>query len=183
MSGKKRTRLAQRALEKRYPNSGLYRNDGSTVLIWPIHYLPTPKEVYVSSDGVHLVVAFLNWDSDSISERGRAVEFFANGQLLAAYDESELLTGYLGREVLALFTGVARVTVVDAALDDPSGNYLLETNWGDSFRFDVTTGEIIESRTAGSVQIFLLCLMGTAAVSVVWLLRKVLMPNLKADQE
>jgi hypothetical protein len=45
--------LTQKEIEALYPQSGLYRNDGSTTLLWPIGFLESPKDIYVSNDGVH----------------------------------------------------------------------------------------------------------------------------------
>jgi hypothetical protein len=98
--------LRQNEIEDLYPQSGLYRNDGSTALLWPIGYFPPPKDIYVSNDGVHLIVAFLSWDGNA-SERGNALEFYASGRQLAVYNEDQLLVGYFARRLFSHFTDVA----------------------------------------------------------------------------
>ena len=89
--------VRQHEIEAHYPQSGLYRNDGSTELLWPLEYVPTPNRVYVSDDGVHLVVAFLDWDWVDAHDRSHAVELYDRGQRLAVYDEQQLLAAYPAR--------------------------------------------------------------------------------------
>ena len=137
--------LRQNEIEGLYPQSGLYRNDGSTALLWPIGYFPPPKDIYVSDDGVHLIVAFLSWDGNA-SERGNALEFYAGGRQLATYNEDRLLVGYLARRLFSHFTDVAWPTGTSANLDDDSKTFEIATNWGDEFRFDIATGRLIGSR-------------------------------------
>lgn len=135
----------ERQIEACYPQSGLYRNDGSKDLLWPIHDLTVCKDIYVSNDGKHLVTAVRDWDS-SCSDRGHAVEFYANGRQLAFYDEHNLLVGYLPRLVLSNVFGVAWPTCVDAKFDDGAKTFEIATNWGDMFRFDISTGKLAASR-------------------------------------
>jgi hypothetical protein len=153
----------QNEIEGVYPQSGLYRNDGSTALLWPIEYLPTPKDIRVSDDGIHLIVAFLNWDHEDVSDRGNALEFYAHGRQLAVYREHQLLVGYFARAVLSRFTGVAWPTCTGANFDDNSKTFEIATNWGDEFRFDIAAGQLIGSslpRTFWAVLIFILFVIG-----------------------
>jgi hypothetical protein len=169
--------LTQKKIEALYPKSGLYRNDGSTTLLWPIGFLESPKNVYVTNDGVHLIVTFLNWDIEDVSNRGNALEFYAHGRQLAVYNEDQLLVGYIARMLLSLFAGVARPTCTSATLDDNAGTFDIMTNWGDGFRFNIATGDLIASRLPWAfwtVLIFVLLMIG---LSVCWIWRRILRYN------
>jgi len=165
--------LRQQQIETLYPQSGLYPNDKSTVLLWPIEYFPTPKDIYISNDGVHLIVAFLDWDNDRVSERGNALEFYAHGQQLAIYREHQLLVGYLGRLLLSRFAGVAWPTCTSALLDDKAATYEITTNWGDWFRFDITTGKLVDSSTSWAIKAFCVLILTVVALSGWWLCRRI----------
>ena len=159
---------SQEAVEANYSQSGLYRNDGSTDLIWPIEYLPTCRDIHVSDDGIHVVSAFLNWDWESISERGNAVDFFAQGQRFASYDESHLLTAYVPRLILYGLTNIPEPTCTNAAFNDSAQTFEIETNWGDSFRFDVTTGRLISSTLAWSIKAVYLLVFAAVTLGSWW---------------
>ena len=89
-------------------------------------------------------MAFLDWDGDC-SNRGHAVEFYANGRQLAVYNEDRLLVGYLARAVLSNVTGEGWPTCVNARFDDKAEMFEIATNWGDMFRFDIATGDLVAS--------------------------------------
>lgn len=165
--------LAQQQIEGLYPQSGLYRNDGSTVLLWPIEYQPTPKDIYVSNDGVHLIVAFLNWDNDSASERGNALEFYAQGQPLAIYNEDQLLVGYFGRALLSRFAGIAWPTCTRAKLDDSSKTFEIATNWGDKFRFEIVTGNLVYSKMPWTLKAVFTLILIVVALTAWWICRRI----------
>lgn len=171
----------QEAVEAKYSQSGLYRNDGSTDLIWPIEYLPTCKDIHVSDDGVHVVSAFLNWDWESISERGSAVDFFAQGQRFASYYESQLLTAYVPRLVLHGLMNIPEPTCTNATFNEGAQTFDIETNWGDSFRFDVTTGKLIGSTLAWSIEAVYLLVVAAVTLGSWWFWRRFRRTNAKTD--
>ena len=165
----------QDRIEAKYKRSGLYRNDGSTELLWPIDYLSTAKEIQVCNDGIHLVVTFLNWNS-RVSDHGNAVEFYERGTQLARYDESDLLACYQTRLLASKLTVTSWPEGTDAVLDEPSGMFTLRTNWGDAFQFDFRTGELVGSRVpsplivlASFIAIFILLML----LSLGWWLRSI----------
>jgi hypothetical protein len=165
--------LTQNEIEGLYSQSGLYRNDRSTTLLWPIGFLESPKDIYVSNDGVHLIVTFLNWDSEDVSNRGNALEFYAHGRQLAVYNEDQLLVGYLARALLSRFAGVAWPTCISAKLDDNSGTFEIATNWGDGFRFDIATGSLIESSLPWAFWTVLIVILFVIALSGWWFWRRI----------
>jgi hypothetical protein len=131
----------QQQIEGTYRRSGLYRNDGSTTLLWPIPYISISKDTYVADDGVHLVVAFLDW-TGSASDRGNAFEFYTAGRLVAAYNEHDVLPSYWGRAILAQVFGASRPTCTAAQLDNQRRVFEVTTTQGDTIGFDFTTGQL-----------------------------------------
>jgi hypothetical protein len=158
----------QEAIESQYSQSGLYLNDGSTTLLWPIGYLPTCKNIYVSDDGVHLVVAFLNWDWQDISDRGHAVDFYERGEPIASYYEDQLLTAYFPRRVLHRLVKIPEPTCSEATFIDKAHTFEIKTNWGDSFQFDVWTGHPVGSTLAWGIKGFYLSMLLAASLGVSW---------------
>ena len=59
---------AQKAIEAKYSQGGLYRNDGSTQLLWPMPYISMCQEIFVANDGMHVVAA--DGIASSCSESG-----------------------------------------------------------------------------------------------------------------
>ncbi|MEX2172379.1 MAG: hypothetical protein WD851_23870 [Pirellulales bacterium] len=159
-------------IEARYPQSGLYRNKGTTALLWPISYLSVSKEIYVANDGVHIVVAFLNWELDNVSDRGNALEFYAHGQQLAAYRENEFLVGYLGRVVLSSYAGADWPTSKTARLYSNSSIFELTTNQGDTLGFDIRTGQVAYSSSPWTFFI-LAPILTVSALTTWWLWRRI----------
>jgi hypothetical protein len=142
-------------------------------MLWPIEYLSVSKDIYVSNDGVHLVVAFLPWEVGNCSDRGNALEFYANGQPLSVFNEDRLLVGYLGRRLLSLYAGVPHPTCTNAKLDDGAATFEITTNWGDAFRFDIATGKLVESTTSWSIKASLLLVLLLIALSGLWMWRRI----------
>ena len=127
-----------RAIRETYPESGLYRNDGSSTPLWTVDWYA--GDVILLSDGVHMV-------RESVWVRSPdepIVSFFANGELLKSYTVSDVVPfpetlepgqwGHLSWwDSPPEYLADARQYEIQAKQD---GYYL----------FDVTTGEIIEER-------------------------------------
>jgi hypothetical protein len=127
-----------RAIRLTYPQSGLYRNDGSTAPLWAVDWYAYEGNVDVASDGVHLV----RRDGGGSMESS-AFSFFANGRLVRRYTIGELVdAGWrLDRSVTRLFWSKHE------AFDDAALRYVVDTADGNAFVFDVATGAILsESR-------------------------------------
>ena len=124
---------ASREIRQAYPASGLYPNDGSTVPLWTVDWYA--GRVDVASDGVHLV-RHGPW---AMATSDEALSFHANGQLLRSYvinvlvdDKSKL------RRSVSHFDWRS-----SGRFDDSRLEYTLETVDGNTFTFDVRTGQIV----------------------------------------
>jgi hypothetical protein len=168
-------------IEDHYSQSGLYRNDGSTELLWPIEYLSVLKDIFVSDDGVHLIVLFPNWECDTCSDRGDALAFYAHGQQLSRYREDILLAGYWGRCLLSCYAGAPWTTCTSAKFDDKKREFEIATNWGDMFRFDITTGKVIDSITSSSVKTTFFVTVVLIGSSVWWVMRRLVRVDTSRD--
>jgi hypothetical protein len=125
-------------IRKKYPGSGLYRNDGSTTPLWPVYWYSF--EVYPSSDGRHVVR--MGPRASYIGEL--AVSFHDNGKEIKAYrikdlvlDESKLehtVSHFFWRSSLHY--------------DDGQGILFLKTKDDRSYRFSIKTGESMPERNA-----------------------------------
>lgn len=168
-----KTLAEQDRLEAKYPRSGLYRNDGTTELLWPMEYLSRAKKIYVCNDGIHLVVTFLNWDS-GISDRGSALGFYKNGVLQKSYHEQDLLACYYTRHIASNVSGTSRAEGMDAVLDEAAGTFDFRTNWGDAFQFDIQSGKLLSARGPWTLQAIAGALVGVFVVLlfVGWILWK-----------
>jgi hypothetical protein len=161
--------VRQHEIEAHYPQSGLYQNDGSISVLWPLEYVPTPNRVYVSDDGKHLVIAFLDWNWEDAHDRSHAVELYAHGQPLATYNEDQLLVGYPARVLVGRFVESAFPTCTGAKLDDKSKTFEISTNWGDTFRFDILSGKLVDATLSWSIKaVFASVLLLAVAVIGGW---------------
>ena len=124
---------AARKLRQTYPASGLYPNDGSTVPLWTVDWYA--RQVDVASDGIHLVRRG-PW---AMATSDEAVSFFANGQLVRSY-----IINWLVDDKSKLHRSVAHFEWQSSGqFDDARLEYTLQTVDGNSFTFEVRTGQIV----------------------------------------
>ena len=144
-----------------YSQSGLYRNDGSTVPLWTVDWYTYGVEI--ASDGVHLI-RHGPWASSTEQE---AVSFFANGKLLKTYQIRELVDN----PALLQHTFSHFFWLEDGRFDDDRLEYTLRTKDGNQFVFDVRTGEIVsKSRPARSFLWSTSAVVGASAAGILaWL--------------
>jgi hypothetical protein len=122
------------ALWKKYTRSGLYRNDGSGKPLWTIKGYS--RRAFPASDGVHLVCVsqfgggFESWK--------QAVRFYASGQLIRAYSVDDLTTSWLLSD-----SPSGRIWFRQDRFDEANLQYTVWTSDGNSFTFDIRTGEIV----------------------------------------
>ncbi len=128
-------------------------------MLWPIDYLSTANDVYVCNDGVHLVVAFLDWNSGA-SDGGNAIEFYSSGRLLDSYSEDDLVVAFWPRIFASNITSSEFPTGELDELDESAQSYEMQINWGDVVKFDITTGKIVESRMPWILNAFSIATVG-----------------------
>jgi hypothetical protein len=148
-----------RAVRSTYPRSGMYRNDGSITPLWTVDWYA--KRVDVASDGVHLV-RHGPWASRTTDE---ALTVFANGAALRGYRVNELVD-----LPFLLPHSVSHFDWVDTeGFDDANMRYRVKTLDGNSFVFDVKSGQILSSsrrawmRLSGAVLVVLLSVVAIVA--------------------
>lgn len=133
-------------LRDKYPQSGLYRNDGSTTPLWAVDW--HAGEVYPSSDGKHLVEMgpwARVWDEKDLEPGGPAlkqlaVAFHENGKLLKEYTIGEVVDDAKKLPKTVSHFGWKK----DVELDEGLGRFTVTTLEGKRFVFDITSGEIVE---------------------------------------
>jgi len=122
------------AIRKKYKQSGLYLNDGSTNPLWTVDWYGS---VVPYSDGVHLI----RIGPPASTSQQEAISFFANGRLLKSYKIRELVDFPL----LTHYTESHLTWRSDTSLDDRNKRYHLRTVLGESYTFDITTGQMVSS--------------------------------------
>jgi hypothetical protein len=124
----------------KYPVSGLYRNDGSPQLLWPLQYMSWRQGITLSSDGHHLVV-WGEWASDNKTYSDRALSFYADGQLLTTYTVRDLVA-----YPEDLPHSVSHYQwLLESALDDTRGLLNIETCNHEKYAFSLNTGQPVSS--------------------------------------
>jgi hypothetical protein len=130
----------EKAIEAKYSQSGLYRNDGSTQPLWLIPYLSACRDIFVSNDGRHVVAAKMMkstcWDNES-----DFLVFYKSGKKIAGYDDGEVLPCIWMRVILMHWLRVHLPYDESSSLDDEAGEFCIETNQGDVLAFDLATGK------------------------------------------
>jgi hypothetical protein len=125
-------------LRKKYGQSGLYRNDGSTVPLWTVRGYS--RKAYPASDGVHLVCVSQFYGGGSPA--GQVVGFFAHGKPTGVYSADELTSAF----ILLPSSASGTIWLRDDDFDEANLKYSVSTYDGNSFTFDVRTGAVVSSR-------------------------------------
>jgi hypothetical protein len=120
-------------LRNRYPQSGLYLNDGSATLLWSVDWYT--YNVDVSSDGHHVVGWFEPRGAYDV-----ALAFYENGRSVKEYSINDLKSNYADLEGITW--------VKEEIFDDHQGQLWVRTIDDQEYRFDITTGEIISQTNA-----------------------------------
>jgi hypothetical protein len=150
-------------LRQRYPVSGLYRNDGSTNLLWamPHNFLAA---ALIANDGKHLVA----FDSDDPGVGRSVLAFYATGKLVRSYTLGDLVAFPF---LLPTESGPSRPWCLSYALDDASGRLTVITKLRDRYVFDLATGRIVSSfrpsRLLAGLLVTVLIIVGALALRAV----------------
>jgi hypothetical protein len=138
---------AGKEVRQAYPQSGMYRNDGSTDPLWTVDWYA--QAVELAADGVHLVRpgpwAWLRRDeAKRIPDLDQeAVNFFAAGRLIRTYQIGELVD-----QPDRLPISVSHFQWVASKQLSGEFEYTVTTRDGNHFVFDIRTGAILsESRS------------------------------------
>lgn len=124
-----------RKVRSKYHQSGLYFNDGSTNALWTVDWYA--HNVELSADGMHLVRRG-PWASTLKEE---ALSFFAKGELLKSYRIDQLADYPSLMPRSASHFSWKKMS----SMDDKNKSYHLRTIHGETYRFDITTGQIVSS--------------------------------------
>ena len=137
-----------RNLRRKYAQAGLYKNDSSLTPLWTVDWYSHSREVYLPSDGKHLV-RMGPWPSlwaPKDMEKGGpalqelAVAFYESGRLLKRYSIGDLV-----ENPKVLPQSVSHfMWMKEVSFDDVSKRLRLSTLDGNKYVFDVNSGEIIK---------------------------------------
>jgi hypothetical protein len=124
----------------KYPTSGLYRNDGSSQLLWAMQYISWRQRITLSSDGHHLVV-WGGWSYHDATYSNTAFSF---------YEDSKLLTTYSVRDLVAYPEDLPDTAghyewLLDDSFNDARGLLTIETYNHEKYVFSLNTGQPISS--------------------------------------
>jgi hypothetical protein len=132
----------EKNIEAKYSQSGLYRNDGSDELLWPIKSFSSCREVFVANDGQHVVAAksmgSTCWDDDE-----DFLVFYSSGKKVAGCDEVPALPCFWMRDLLAHWLNMHFPYDSSSRLNDEAGMFQIETDQEDTVAFDLATGKRI----------------------------------------
>jgi hypothetical protein len=128
-----------REIRATYPMSGMYLNDGSAKLLWPDdgRWFGAP---IIAPDGEHVIYEG-NWAAGD-QYGWRAVAFARKGVVIREYFDNDIISRPLLKFVL---NGCDPPRCSKTAFNPQGMTYAIETNQGEIFVFDVTTGTIIDS--------------------------------------
>jgi hypothetical protein len=144
-------------LRKTYPESGMYRNDGSNTPLWTVDW--NAFGVILSADGRYLV----RWGPWPFQGNyfEIAVEFYRDGKLLKSYKVDDLVFN-----LTALPHSVSHYRWLEDAGEDLENNTIwIKTYEGRHLVFDMTTGKVIEGRLPIKLTT-LICGAGLAMVAL-----------------
>ncbi|HEX8231501.1 MAG TPA: hypothetical protein VF826_19640 [Chloroflexia bacterium] len=126
---------ADEDIRAKYPQAGLYKNDGSTTPLWTIDWYSFGVEL--SSDGQHLV-QYGSWpwkgDYDEL-----ALAFHESGKPRTQYSVADLVTF-----PWTLPSSVSHYRwLKHSSFDDAKAQLHIETENGEKYVFDVRTGQVV----------------------------------------
>lgn len=145
----------------KYPQSGLYLNDGSNTPLWTVDWC---ANVLLPADGIHIVRKGRH--TLPIEYNEEVITFLTDGKELKSYRVSDLVqfprllpassNYYEWQKVISVEAGATPFTInlsesekfpypAGVIFDEAAHTMHLETNQGDSYLFDLNTGEIISS--------------------------------------
>jgi hypothetical protein len=133
-----------RDIRRRYQQSGLYRNDGSSEPLWTIPYHLPVYAVYLAPDGEYLVLAVEHW-SHTISNIGPGgrVHFYRRGEALASYQEPDFIRCFAFKWLASRLLDDHVILCRRARFDPQALTYTVTTSQSEEVVFDVTTGKIV----------------------------------------
>ena len=158
--------LASYEVDRPYPASGMYLNDGLTVPLWTVDW---NEFAFVPSGGEH-VVREGRWAQWSGSYSEEALTFFSNGQPLKTYTTGDLIDfpwllphtvahyrwlpawgPAASHEHAALSVGGEKYSNASVTFDDEHQLVHVLTLLGDQVTFDLRTGEIVSATRTRAV--------------------------------
>lgn len=147
-------------LRAKYTQSGLYRNDGSSVPLWTLPYRGCDHPL-VLNDGQHVILANEHWRQSY----NHVATFYAGGNKLASHQLENLASHYQ-------FTvrWIYWPECESFQLDEDRLELTLKTNQGETYVFDVTTGQVIyrSSRYPRLLGMACVVVFGLTALSTVF---------------
>jgi tetratricopeptide (TPR) repeat protein len=147
--------------DEKYPQSGLYLNDGSSTPLWTVDWC---ANVLLPADGIHLIRRGRH--TLPIEYNEEVITFFAYGKELKSYRVSDLVqfprllpatsNYYEWQKLISVEKGATPFIInltesekfpynAGVIFDEAAHTMRLETNQGDSYLFDFNTGEMISS--------------------------------------
>ena len=135
-------RALDKEFEKKYPQSGLYLNDSSGTLLWPVEC--SRAQFILPSDGIHLIRLGQEvpwpWAARNYDYEFEAISFFKYGKLIRTYKINELMfLPYLLDRAWSHGLWKCKISI-------EKDNILnVSTRQGNKYTFDITTGEMVSS--------------------------------------
>lgn len=138
-----------KTLRKKYRSSGLYKNDKSSTPLWKIDWYSAKQDIYLSSDGKHLVrMGFWTGrrDDEGLEKGEPAVKQLA----VAFYNEGKLLKAYTIEDLIEKSNKIPPSVSYfrwkkEVSFDDATSQLSILTVEGKRYVFDVRSGEILTS--------------------------------------
>lgn len=165
-------------LRERFRSSGLYEI-GSTTPVWAVDWYELEYgPVRISADGRY-VVRVNHFGAGGWGEGVKlrwGIKFYDTGREIKSYDVAELVDY---PSLMPLVTCDWHLLWIDEDAfpsEIRDGSFVLNTSTHDRYRFDVTTGEIVEEfrlwRTATRLGVAALIVLGASGGFLVWRRRK-----------
>jgi hypothetical protein len=133
-------------IRRKYPECGIYRNDGSVVPLWTLPYEIQLFTAYISNDGKHVLLAVEETDHTSSNIAwGAQLCFYHHDGTIQSWAERELTWGWGLKFVLYNLLDIYQEVWTDVRFKPSDNTYSITTDTGQSFVFDITTGQMISS--------------------------------------
>jgi len=155
-------------LRTKYPQCGMYLNDGSIAPLWICEYWDGygfGGESIIAPDGDH-VIRQGGWTYDAYDSC--VVEFTYRGQGIRRYFDVDMIPQYVLKRIL---NGLSPITCTETRFDPNKMQYTVRTNQGEEYDFDAGTGNVVAVRSPFPT-LYAICASASIAIVVAIVIRQ-----------
>lgn len=131
----------------KFPESGVYLNDGSDKLLWKLPYYSHCYRVYFSDDGQHLIFAAedTTHNTSDFSHLGAHIYFAHQDSDEQSWQQHQVTRGLALKSLIDKLLNRQYLQWEEVTFDAANNTYTIQTSQHEEFVFDIRTGKKIRT--------------------------------------